>query len=429
MSDPNRRGRVTPGSSATAAYGRATVPRQWPRDTAQSSDAPPGGSPDRRPPRRKLPKFRYPLWTKLTVGLGALCLLAAVGGYVVLQVGLSALNHSVTTANLLDPNPSSAPQLVGNTIKGPMNILMVGVDASGENTDSIIIAHVPASHDQIYLVSIPRDTDVVTLAGDHNKINSTFSGHSPMSHLQQTIAKNWGITVNAALLINFSGFGNIVDRLGGVTMYVDETTYSIHHGYVNNNPADHNYDPYKLNPDTGLPICSKPGVQWGSGTADECTKPGVKEVVYPRGMYTFDGYSALDFVRCRDGLVGTDFARQRHQQQFIKAVMQKVYSQGMSDPFKLMGLIQSMSGAFTFDGNGVPVADWILTLDKVGPSSLVTIKTNDGQFDTIPDTGHGSEQALTADSLQLFADLKNDTGSTDLVADFIATHPDWVANS
>jgi anionic cell wall polymer biosynthesis LytR-Cps2A-Psr (LCP) family protein len=251
-----------------------------------------------------------------------------------------------------------------------------------------------------------------------------------MSHLQQTIAKNWGITINAALLINFNGFGTIVNKLGGVTMYVDETTYSIHHGYINNNPADiYKGYPYNIDPNTGVPICSKPGVVWSPATADECTVPGVKEVVYPKGEYTFSGYSALDFVRCRDGLVGTDFARQRHQQQFIKAVMQKVYSQGLSDPFKLNGLIQSLRGAFTFDGNGVPISDWVLTLDKIGPSNLVTIKTNDGQFDTLPGTGHGSEQGLTADSLQLFADLKNDTDSTDLVGDFVAAHPDWVANS
>src|SRR5262249_16646162 len=155
-------------------------------------------------------KYRSPLWTKFAVGLGAVCLLVGVGGYGLLQAGIDTLNNSVTSAHLLAPEPSSAPQLLGDTIKGPINILMVGVDASGQNTDSIIIAHVPASHDQIYLVSIPRDTDVATLEGGHNKINSTFSGRSPMSHLQQTIAKNWGITINAALLINFGGFGTIV---------------------------------------------------------------------------------------------------------------------------------------------------------------------------------------------------------------------------
>jgi len=273
-------------------------------------------------------------------------------------------------------------------------------------------------------------TDVVTPEGGHNKINSTFSGRSPMAHLQATIDKNWGITVNAALLVNFSGFGDIVNKLGGITMNVDETTYSIHHGYINNNPADHYKGyPFTINPNTGVPECSKPGVVWGPKTATACTLPGVKDVVYPKGPYHFDGYSALDFVRCRDGLVGTDYARQRHQQQFIKAVMDKVYSEGKSNPIQLLGLINSMGKAFTFDRNGASMADWVLTLDKIGPSDVVTIKTNNGQFDTLPDTGHGSEQGLTADSLKLFADLKNETSKTNLVGTFVAQHPGWVSAS
>ena len=434
MSDPYRARRPARTSRSAGIGGRAAVPPRGGASpartdgrTAQSASSARAGSASKRTKRRS------PLWAKFAVGLGALLIVVAIGAYATLQAGLNQLNHSVTTAHLLAPNASTEPKVVGDTIKGPINILMVGVDASGQNTDSIIIAHIPASHDQIYLVSIPRDTAVNTLEGGTNKINSTFSGRSPMSHLQQTITKNWGITINAALIVNFSGFNQIVDKLGGITMYVDETTYSIHHGYINNNPADiykvgYGY-PYKIDPNTGVPECSKPGVAWGPTTANECTIPGVKEVVYPKGMVHFTGYSALDYVRCRDGLVGTDFARQRHQQQFIKAVMQKVYSQGLSDPFKLLGLIQSMSKAFTFDGNGVAITNWVLTLDKIGPSNLVAIKTNDGQFDTLPNTGQGSEQGLTADSLKLFADIKNDTGASDLVGGFVATHPDWAADS
>ena len=51
-----------------------------------------------------------------------------------------------------------------------------------------------------------------------------------------------------------------------------------------------------------------------------------------RASITCRRADALDFVRCRDGLVGTDYARQRHQQQFIKAVMQEAYRQGPVRP-------------------------------------------------------------------------------------------------
>ncbi len=352
--------------------------------------------------------------------------IAGIGGYAVFQTGLHELNSAVNTAQLLDADPQTKPQLTGNEIRGPINILMTGVDASGTNTDSIILAHIPAAHNAIYLISIPRDTRITTPSGGTNKINAMFNGQ--LGGLQKTLKSNFGINVNAGLIINFSGFENIVTKLGGIDMYVDETTYSIHQGYLNNNPNDHYKGyPYKINPNTGVPECSKHGVTWGPSTANECTLPGVKEVVYPKGMFHFNAYQALDFVRCRDGLVGTDYARQRHQQQFIRAVIDKVYSRGLSDPLQMLGLIQSMKSAFTFDGNGVPLQDWLFTLDKIGPSDMVTIKTNNGQFDSLPDNGdgHGSEQGLTDDSKALLAAARDDNATSDLVGAFLATHLDW----
>ena len=362
-------------------------------------------------------------------------MLTAAGAYSIYQTGLHELNKAVSTAPLLVADPSSKPVLTGNTIKGPLNILMVGVDASQENTDSIIIAHIPASHDQLYLISLPRDTEVTTLSGGKNKINSTFQGGpiKGMQSLQKVIKNNYGITLNAGLIINFNGFDKIVDQLGGIDMYVDETTYSIHHGYINNNPADiykvgYGY-PYKINSQSGLPECSKPGVTWKPATADECTIPGVKEVVYHQGPHHFDAYAALDFVRCRDGLPNIDYDRQRHQQQFIKAVMQKAYSKGLSDPLQLLGLINSLQGAFTFYGSGIPIQDWLFTLERITPTDVVTIKTNGGTFYTLPDDGHGSIQGLNPLSLDLLNRVKTDNGTGDPVGAFITAHPAWVAAS
>src|SRR5262249_13595691 len=153
-----------------------------------------------------------------------------------------------------------------------------------------------------------------------------------------------------------------------------------------------------------------------------CTLPGITEVTYPKGMYHFDAYDALDFVRCRDGLVGTDYARQRHQQQFIKALMQKAYSQGMSNPTKLIGFVQALGKAFQFERNGINLTDWVFTLKGITPSSVITIKTNDGKFVNAPgpSDGNGSEQGLNADSLQLLQDLRDETASSDLVQQFVS---------
>jgi polyisoprenyl-teichoic acid--peptidoglycan teichoic acid transferase len=356
------------------------------------------------------------------VVVGALLVLASVATYGLVKTGLNAVNHDVKQKNLFGAAP--APTFNGSNISGPLNMLIVGVDASGVRTDSIIIAHIPANHDAMYLVSIPRDTKVNVPSGGTNKINSTFNGG--LENLANTIKLNYGITFNAGLIVNFDGFEDIVTKLGGINMYVDETTYSIHHGYVGTDTSDHVAPYAKIDPNSGVPICAN-GLPW-SEHKPGCTKPGVTEVVYPKGNYHFDAYDALDFVRCRDGLVGTDYARQRHQQQFIRAVMQAVYSKGLSDPTKLLGLATSLGKAFTFDGRGTSLSDWIFSLKGISPASLVTIKTNDGMIldPPGPSDGHGSEQWLSSDTDQLLNDVRDDSGKSDLVATFLAAHPTWI---
>ncbi len=421
---------------ADSVRGRASVPR--PSATGGNRKPVPPNSGKPRPgqpvqPGRPAPgnpgkpgkkrKHRSPLWTKVLVVIGALVMVASVGTYAIVEAGLRAIDHSVTQANLL--GPATSTQLTGNTISGPINLLIVGVDASGARTDSIIIAHIPASHDRVYLISLPRDTKVNVPGGGTNKINSTFSGG--FANLATTIKLNYGITFNGALAVNFNGFKDIVTKLGGIDMYVDETTHSIHHGYVGTNTADH-AAPYKIDPNSGVPICSNPHYTFDTNP-DACTLPGIHEVTYPKGMYHFDAYDALDFVRCRDGLVGTDYGRQRHQQQFIKAVMEKAYAQGAADPTKLLGLVSSMSKAFTFDGHGISLSDWIFTLKGISPASVITIKTNQGQFVSAPgpSDGHGSEQGLNPVSVQLLNAVRDDNGSSDPLGQFAAAHPDWIA--
>ena len=173
---------------------------------------------------------------------------------------------------------TTRPKLTGVSIDGPINILLVGVDTrpdwtSGSHSDTIIIVHIPASHDRAYLVSLPRDAGVAIPAdpatgypGGYNKINAAFTFGSRNGKgyaggfqlLANTIKQDYGITFNGGAIIDFNGFKDIVDKLGGVNMYVDETTISIHHGYINGDPSQH-AAPYNINPNTGVPYCPHGG--------------------------------------------------------------------------------------------------------------------------------------------------------------------------
>src|SRR5581483_4252058 len=103
-------------------------------------------------------------------------------------------------------------------ITGAVNVLLVGIDTRPDQavdtsrSDSIIVLHVPATHDHAYLVSLPRDTLVripadakAGYAGGENKINAAFMYGSQrgggvaggVSLLAATIKAAYGITFDA----------------------------------------------------------------------------------------------------------------------------------------------------------------------------------------------------------------------------------------
>ncbi len=109
-SDSAGPGRQGPGSTPGGSRGRASIPpqgsaagRKNPR-TGRSSASGSGRKPGQVAPdglvASKSRKHRSPLWTKITIVLGALMLVATVGAYVAFQAGINELNHSVNTANL-----------------------------------------------------------------------------------------------------------------------------------------------------------------------------------------------------------------------------------------------------------------------------------------------------------------------------------------
>lgn len=368
--------------------------------------------------------------------LGSVILLAAAAGLVSVPLLMKQISSAIPTENLL--GDAVEP---GTSIGGAINMLLVGLDTrptdtNGSRSDSIIIAHIPASHDGVYLVSIPRDTNATIprfsktgFGGGDYKINSAFyfgsmnkgGNAGGFQLLALTIKKNYGITFNGGAIVNFNGFSDIVTKLGGVDMYVDELTTSIHHGYIHGDRSQH-AAPYKINPNTGVPRCPR-GYTFDRSPL-KCALPGVTPVQYKKGFQHLSAYDALDYVRCRDGLIGTDYARQRHQQQFVKALLKEAYDAGMSDPFKLKSFLTAIAKAFIFDKGGASLDDWIFTLKNIHPDSIVTIKTNNGQYVRYTGPAPDSRQALNAASVALLAAVVNDR-----VREFVDAHPTWVANS
>ncbi|WP_232345110.1 LCP family protein [Actinoplanes awajinensis] len=362
--------------------------------------------------------------------MGSVLLVAGGGSAVGLKATVAAATSAVGQDELLG---SAKPELEKKnaSLDGAKNILLVGIDQrpdqiNGEplRSDSIILLHVNKDHSSGYLVSLPRDS-LVTIpaydntaqkfAGGRAKINAAFAfgtrglkGNDALKHgfelLTMTVKELTGITPDAGAIIDFQGFRDVVKVLGKVCMYVDTDTTSIHKGTgKDGKPAA----PFVINPDGTL----------------KRSIPGVKPNFYAKGDHCFTPAEALDFVRQRDllGDNSLDYGRQRHQQQFFKAIINQALKDGLDSPTKLPSLLTAFGKSMTIDTGGIQLADWALSLRSVKPDNLVTIKTNEGELNSDSIPGLGSVEILSDDSMKLLQAMKKDD-----IDEFLLGHPKFV---
>jgi LCP family protein required for cell wall assembly len=347
-----------------------------------------------------------PIWPRLLVWFGAALMLLSGGTLVVARVALTRYTGAVHRENMLGgAGVANKP----NPLEGPLNLLLVGVDErtqqddpNGTRADSIIVLHVNAAHDAAYLLSVPRDTlvDIPAFAksgyrGGREKINAAFQHGSEdgggrtggFELLATTVRAITGIGFNAGAIVNFAGFQAVVNALGGVDMCIDQRVVSIH------------LDRY--------------GNRLRSGSTPAQYLPGCQHL---------EPWQALDYVRQRHTSDG-DYDRQRHQQQFLKAIGKQALSKGVvTNPARLDAVLTAAGRTLTVDPGQASLTDWVFLLKSLGTDNLVMLRTNGGSFASLKCPDGSSCEQLNADSEKMFEAAKNDT-----VADFVQTHPTWVA--
>jgi anionic cell wall polymer biosynthesis LytR-Cps2A-Psr (LCP) family protein len=418
----------------------AAVPRQypgpedWDEEFEYEDDA--DDTPKRKKKSKKSKKGKRnqtgPLWSRLLVYFGATLMVLSFAVMVTTKVLLAKAAGSIGTVDIGD---SDSVVSAGKALEGTLNILLVGVDdgqaiggelrtdtKDGARADSIMILHVPPTHDRGYIASIPRDTWVHIPAypkskfgGGQGKINSAFTaGYGDptkggagraggLELLMQTINKETGITFNAAAIVNFNGFTSAVQQLGGVTMYIDEKVTSVHYGK----------DKY------GNPCV--PAVFDSNMIAH--TVSVCKGRVYEKGWRRLNPEEALDYTRQREWLeLGDgDYGRQRHQQQFIKALVREAKSQGLTTNLpKALNLMSAVGSTLTMWTNGAKVEDWFFTLKDMAGSDVTMIKTNRGTFNSAQVPGTSAE-GLSDDSKAMFAALRDNK-----IDEWLVQHPEWL---
>ncbi|RBQ19419.1 hypothetical protein DP939_16020 [Spongiactinospora rosea] len=243
-----------------------------------------------------------------------------------------------------DPRPAKLTE--------SLNVLLVGTDSEvgtprhrppGARSDTMLVLHLPAGGERPTVVSIPRDSMVrlpacgIPKGADPsipNMINSAFH-NGGLRCAWQTVESLTHIRIDHAVQVEFTGFAEIIDALGGIEVTVPA-------------PIDDRY----------------------------------AKLTLPKGRQLLDGKAALGYARLRRFGDGTDLARIERQQQVMRAMLEKVRA---ATPAELLGLLGTLKRSVTTD-NGLDtrtLAAIAGTLAGTDPGSIrfVTVPTGPDPHD------------------------------------------------
>lgn len=303
-------------------------------------------SPERTPPQssrprpRRRPARRRGFWQSrwpATIGLGLLAVLLLL--LVVAQQVWQRADAALATIQQDDPRqrataapsvaaapsavdaalPTATPRagipvptsgLPGSTLNAPINILLIGVDRrpdpdEGVRSDTLILLRLDPINTWAAMLSIPRDTVATIPHLGQAKINSAYghgykyaadiygAGTEPDAGggalAAETVEDYLGVTVDYVAEVDFRGFSQLVDTVGGVLVDVPRPLLDAEY------PTDEGY--------------------------------GVERIYIPAGLQLMDGRTALIYARSRHS--SSDFERSKRQQQVLSAVLTQVKARGL----------------------------------------------------------------------------------------------------
>lgn len=263
----------------------------------------------------------------------------------------------------------------------PTAVLLLGLDsrekAGTMNTDVIMVAALNPETKQGTIVTVPRDTRIELSGYAKHKANSYYSSFyrqalkktdnkdearlEALDEMKTMFGRYFGIDIRYAGIINFNGFSDVVDALGGVEVDVDMDMH-----YVD--------------------------------TADDTV------IDLKKGRRTLDGDEALDFVRYRKSNNGknmsSDFDRNRRQGEVIGEIVDRMKS--LSGATKLGSVIGAVGNNMNTDIPESELKQFMLTYFGMGRSD-VAFKPLEGKW--VSPYVHADEQSLADSRSALRAQL------------------------
>ena len=212
--------------------------------------------------------------------------------------------------------------------KDKATVMIMGVDERADDvgrSDTLMIATLDSDKNQAALLSVPRDTRVKIKGHGFDKINAAYA-YGGRKLTQETIESLLNTHIDHYIKINVHGFTKIIDALGGIDIDVEKRMYY--------------EDPW--DDDGGLYIDLQPGMQH------------------------MDGKTAITYVRYRDE--EGDIGRIKRQQNFMKAVMDKLVSPTIIP--KLPAIVSAVSDSVETDMSVSEILSFLGTLQDAKDNGL-----------------------------------------------------------
>lgn len=362
-------------------------------DTAKTS-AP---EPPQETPRPEKPKWILAAKAAISVVIVLLMIGVAMFGQAFFS-GANIFNQEGTnTLDQIKHLVLSSDKMLQGEADGRINVLLLGMGGEGHDgamlTDTIIVMSIKTETQEVAMLSLPRDMWVESEKFGYSRINKINyygeqedPGHGP-EYVRDTVEEIIGLDIPYYLAIDFEGFSDIVDSLGGVEIDVEN----------------------------GFKDTEYPGANYGYMTVE-----------FERGPQTMDGEKALQYARSRHGVItdpdpdsevtneASDFARSRRQQKLIAAIKDKALTSGvLANPQKLNSLFNALDKHIQtnaqmwegwrlfelgqeFDVNNVRVS--VISNDKF----LKVYTTPDGAYTLIPIDGFGEYGKIQEFALNIF---------------------------
>ncbi len=319
--------------------------------------------------------------------------LVLIGGFFLWRAGSVMDKISIGKGGIFSSVMKSLPgaesKLKGEE-DGRINILLLGmrgehVDGGGLLSDTIMVLSIhpgdgKEDKSRASLVSVPRDL-YVTVPGtsDKQKINAVhYYGEQRgkgqgMEYMKQIISEITGQPIQYAVTINFKGFEDLVNAIGGITVHLDEPFAE---GLQFHEPQV--CDPYVYTVPTKPPQYQNKWYVRQDGSRyitksyllcynkdEECG--GVFEL--PVGDSQLDGEKALCYARAR--YKSNDFERAKRQQEVIKQIKTQALSLGLlSDFTKIDGVMNSLGDNVRTDMEAWEMKRMFDLYQKIGDAAL-----------------------------------------------------------